>query len=178
MRLLALVGMTGSGKSEASRFFKSRGYPVIHFGAITLEELTKQNLAVTPANERAVREWIRSNEGMDAYARRSLQKIKDALLSNQTVVIDGLYSTSEFLILKKEFGLALEVIAIFTSRKIRYLRLAQRTVRPLTVDEASERDLAEVLSLEKGGPIALADITIINDGDMEYFESSLSSILN
>jgi dephospho-CoA kinase len=170
--------MTGSGKSEASRFFKSRGFPVIHFGAITLEELAKQNLAVNPANERAVRESIRSNEGMDAYARRSLAKIKDALLVNQTVVIDGLYSTSEFLVLKKEFGSALEIIAIFTSRQTRYLRLAHRKVRPLSSEEASERDLAEVLNLEKGGPIALADRTIINDDDIKSFENALLNILD
>jgi hypothetical protein len=35
-----------------------------------------------------------------------------------------------------------------------------------------------VLNLEKGGPIALADRTIINDDDIKSFENALLNILD
>jgi len=58
----------------------------------------------------------------------------------------------------------MKVVAIFTSRSLRYARLWQRTVRPLSTEEAEQRDFAEIENVEKAGPIAIADYTILNDG--------------
>ena len=44
MRLIAIVGMTGSGKSEASVIFEKMGYQRIRFGDITDDILKEKGL--------------------------------------------------------------------------------------------------------------------------------------
>ena len=161
--LLIIVGMAGSGKSSVAQHLQKKGWRVIRFGAITIDEVKSRALPVNEANEKSVREELRAKHGMDAYARLSLPEIKESL-SNSSTILDGLYSWSEYKFLKKRFGKQMQVIAIFTPRSVRYDRLARRPERPLTFKEAEQRDFAEIDNVEKGGPIAMADYTIINDG--------------
>jgi dephospho-CoA kinase len=42
-----------------------------------------------------------------------------------------------------------------------------RPERPLTLGEAASRDRAEIENINKGGPIAMADFTIINESSLE-----------
>ena len=57
------------------------------------------------------------------------------------------------------------LVAIVCDRHLRYARLAQRPERPLTPVEAEQRDYGEIENLEKGGPIAIADYTLLNNAD-------------
>lgn len=47
----------------------------------------------------------------------------------------------------------------------------------MTDVEASERDWHEIEFLEKGGPIAIADHYVINDGDLERLHTQLQTEL-
>ena len=74
--LIAIVGMCGSGKSVATEFFKEKGYEVIYFGGVTMKKLKEEGLDITPENEKMMREKLRSNLGMGAYAVVLLDDIK------------------------------------------------------------------------------------------------------
>lgn len=161
MSLVALVGMAGSGKSEAARFFTSLGYKSIRFGDATDIELKKRGLPLNEANERKIREQLREELGMAAYAIVNLPRIDEAL-KHGDVVIDGLYSWEEYLHLKDYYKDKLKVISIWASPKARAKRLSERKHRPLNAEESASRDKAEVEKLNKTGPIAMADYTIIN----------------
>ena len=163
VRIIAIVGMPGSGKSVVAGYLKTHGFPMIYFGEIIIREVEKRGLAITALNEQIVREEIRQKYGMDVCAQLSLPIIKSTLLEHQLVVIDGLYSFSEYKTLKTEFNDELIVIAIFTPKSLRYERLSFRQERPLKIEEAEKRDFMEIERIEKAGPIAMADITIIND---------------
>jgi len=176
-RILALVGMPGAGKTLFAHHLQARGFVQYRFGAITIAEVERQGLPVTPENERQVREQIRAREGMDAYARRLLPKIHDALARRPSVVLDGLYSFSEYKTLRAEFGDLLVLVAIACERRLRYARLAARAERPLTREEAEQRDVQEIEALEKGGPIAIADYTILNNGTPEAALAELDHLL-
>ncbi len=93
------------------------------------------------------------------------------------MVIDGLYSWEEYLFLKERFGEDFIVVAVWASPPTRYARLAAREVRPLTAPEAAARDRAEVENLNKGGPIALADFTILNESRCEDLKSQVERII-
>lgn len=177
-RILALVGMPGSGKSLLAEHLQSLGYPKIRFGQITIDEVIARGLEVNPRNEKLVRDDIRHQEGMDAYARRSLPHIHKALDQHNSLVIDGLYSFSEYKTLKREFGDALVVVAVVAERRQRYARLGGRDERPLTQAEAEWRDIQEIETLEKGGPIAMADYTILNTATPEASLAELDRILS
>jgi dephospho-CoA kinase len=169
MKVVAVVGMAGSGKSEVARVFENNGFVRIRFGDITDEEVARQSLPLTEENERKAREGLREKHGMAAYAKMNLPKIDEALLTSN-VVADGLYSWEEYLLLKSYYKEYLTVLAIYSSPEIRYGRLSTRRVRPLNVQEAAARDKAEIENINKGGPIAMSDYTIINESTTEYLQ--------
>jgi dephospho-CoA kinase len=49
-------------------------------------------------------------------------------------------------------------------------------MRPLTPDEAKKRDYSEIENIEKGGPIAMADYTIINESDEQGLRAEIVRI--
>ena len=48
--------------------------------------------------------------------------------------------------------------------------------RPFTIKEAKARDYAEIENLEKGGPIAMADYTILNPEDLKFLMKQVKVI--
>ncbi len=176
-KIVAVVGLCGSGKSLVSEYFEALGYHKIHFGSLTMEEVKRQNLPVNEANERIVREQLRSKHGMGAYATLSLPKIEESLKQGKNILIDGLYSFTEYKILKERFGEQILVLALFTPKSLRYNRLSKRPIRPLSPKKAEERDFAEIEHIEKGGPIAIADYTLLNDGDSQDLNNKLSQFI-
>lgn len=176
-RALALVGMPGAGKSLCAHHLEARGYYQYRFGQIVEDEVVRRGLAVNPANEQLVREELRLIEGMDVMAKRSLPRLQQALAARSCIVIDGLYSFSEYKTLRRDLGAELIVVAITCPRAVRYRRLMQRPIRPLTWEEAETRDYREIEFLEKGGPIAIADHTLYNDADPETLLAKLDEVV-
>lgn len=173
-KLIAIVGMCGSGKSIASDYYGKLGYQKIYFGGVTMDKLKEAGLEVTPENERAMREGLRKEYGMAAYAIMLLPKIK-ALLNIGNVVLDGLYSWDELKVLKENFS-NLKVIAIVVNKDKRYSRLACREIRPFNNEEAKTRDITEIENLAKAGPIAFADYYILNDDNLDKYYKDLDNI--
>ncbi len=174
-KILALVGMCGAGKSVVTEYFTAKGFSSVYFGEATMDEIRRRGLEVNEKNEKTVREDLRKQHGMGAYATLNIPKISERL-EKGNVIIDGLYSWSEYKILKERFKDELAVLAVFTPKSVRYERLGQRAVRPLSPAECEGRDYSEVENLEKGGPIAMADYTVINDGDIKSLHSQLEKI--
>lgn len=176
-RVVAVVGMCGSGKSVATDLLVANNWEKVYFGGVTLDTLKERGMEITPDNERLVREELREKYGQAAYAVKLLPKMKELLLKGN-VVADGLYSWSEYKYLQENLGDALTVLCIISDRKDRYDRLENRPVRPLSASEATGRDIAEIENLEKGGPIAIADHYIVNNGTKEDLERQVMAYLN
>lgn len=174
-KLYAIVGMCGSGKSIASDYLVSKGFNKVYFGGVTMDKLKEANLEVNPENEKMMREKLRSELGMGAFAIVLLPKIKECV-NNGNTVLDGVYSYDEVKILKENFS-ELKIIAIVCDKDIRYNRLSIRDVRPLTNEEANARDIAEVENIAKAPPIAMADYYILNNGTIEEYKNRLEEIL-
>lgn len=175
-RTLALVGMPGAGKTLCAKHLEDRDYFQFRFGGIIVDEVVRRGLEINPKNERTVREELRKDR-MDAIAQLALPKLKEGLKTHRTIVIDGLYSFSEYKTLKKELGEDMVVVAIIAPRHVRYQRLANRPERPLTHDEAYNRDVTEIETIEKGGPIAIADYTLLNDSTGAVLLRQLDALL-
>jgi dephospho-CoA kinase len=174
---LALVGMPGAGKSLCAAHLQAQGFFQFRFGSIVVNEVKRRGLPLTPEHERTVREEFRKNEGMDAIARRALPILHSELEHRPAIIIDGLYSFSEYKLLRAEFGEGLVVVAVVTSRRLRYERLAHRAERPLTTAQAEQRDYDEIERIEKGGPIAIADYTLLNNGDPDALLAALDVLI-
>ncbi len=171
-KIIAVVGMCGSGKSEAVKFFVESGYRRVYFGEVVMNEMKRLGLEVNEANERATRENLRREFGMGAMAVKSLPVIEE-FMKHSNVVIESLYSWEEFKILKDKFGESFKLITIYTTKDLRYERLLKRPFRPLTNEESKSRDISEIEKLDKGGPIAYTDYLIMNDGSLDEMNAEL-----
>jgi len=177
MKVVAIVGMTGAGKSEVADLFEKKRFTRIRFGDITDEEVRKRGLELNEKNERHIRELLRKELGMSAYAKLNLPRI-DETLKYSDVVIDGLYSWEEYIFLKIYYAENFYVIAVWASPEARYTRLTSRANRGLTLEEAESRDRAEIENLNKGGPIAMADFTIINETSLPNLRKDVKRIFS
>jgi dephospho-CoA kinase len=177
VKVVSVVGMTGAGKSEVSRVFEKNGFTLIRFGDLTDEEMRRRGLKPSEASERLVREKLRREHGPAAYAELNQPRIEHALKGSD-VVIDGLYSWEEYTCLKSCYMDSFYLVAVWSSPKTRYARLASRASRRLTPEEAAGRDTAEIENIAKGGPIAMADFTIINESSLEDLKKEAARIIS
>lgn len=174
--IIAFVGMSGAGKSEAAEYLKEKGIPFIRFGSFTDEGVKELGLEINPDNERMVREKFRKDLGMAAYAIKAESKIAELLNDANLIGIDGLYSWEEYVYLKEKFP-NLILVHIFAEPSVRYARLLKRPIRPVPYKKSRERDIAELEKLNKGGPIAIADYMIQNEGDLEDMKKKIDVLL-
>ncbi|MBT3356627.1 AAA family ATPase [bacterium] len=178
-RIIAIVGMAGSGKSEVVDYLQNKyRWPNIYFGDVIFEEMKNEGLEENQNNERITREKLRVEEGMGVCASRSLEKIKQAQEGSNVVLIESLYSWDEYKILKREFGDILKVVAIYSSPALRFSRLQNRPIRPLrTFEEFEKRDWTEIENTAKGGPIAVADYTVVNASTLEELRRQVDQVI-
>ncbi len=176
-QIACIAGLCGAGKSVVSQYFIQAGFQYVHIGKITLDILKERELAINETNERRIREELRQKHGMAAYALLNLDKIEKLSLDHH-VVADGLYSFSEYQVFKKHFTSRCCVVAVYAPPELRYQRLMMRPDRPLSPEESQERDFSEIQHLEKGGPIAMADITLLNTQDFEYIEKQCKEAID
>lgn len=162
-KVIAIIGMPGSGKSEVIEYLEKKfKLPKVYFGEVTFDEMKKRGLEVNEKNERMIREELRNKFGKDIYCKRMVEKIKK-IETRDNILVESLYSWPEYMGFKKEFKEKFSVIAVYASPKTRYNRLSTRKIRPLTPKETQSRDYSQIENLSQGGPIAIADYTIINE---------------
>ncbi len=179
VKIVAFVGLAGSGKSVAVEYLTTRGIPKIYFGGIIYKAMEEASIEVTWESQQVFREEIREREGKDFVVKRVIKEARDLIDAGQRrIVLDGLYTWSEYKLLKHEFPGEMTVIAVVTPKHLRKQRLAKRTERPMSGQQVDERDWSEIENLEKGGPIAIADYFVHNDRDVAWLHSQLDDVLH
>lgn len=174
-KVIAVLGMPGSGKSEAIEFLQSQyQWPKVYFGDVTFDEMKRRGLERNQANERLVREDLRNIHGDDYYAKEVIRMI-EALGDAPTVLVESLYSGDEYRVLKQHFHEHFATIAIHARPALRHKRLLSRPERPLSLQESEERDWAQLNRLTQGTPIALSDFMIVNEGSKEELQQKLEA---
>src|SRR5690606_21891390 len=131
--IVAFVGLAGAGKTSAVDYVTKKGYPKIYFGGIIYQAMNEAGIEITPESQAIFREEIRKKEGKDFVVRRAIKQAHDLIASGQKrIILDGLYTWTEYKILKHEFPGSLTVVAVVAPRKLRHRRLASRLERPFT----------------------------------------------
>lgn len=180
VKILAIVGMSGSGKSVIVDHLTGKGYPKVYFGGMIYKEMEKRGIERTEdgESEKKFREMIRATEGKDWVVRQVITETKNLISAGQKrIVLDGVYSWTEYCTLKHEFPRALTFVAIVVDKQLRYERVANRPGRSFDAVAIRERDRSEIENLEKGGPIAAADYYILNNGSIPESTARIDEIL-
>ncbi len=180
VKILAVVGMCGSGKSTAIEYLTERGVPKVYFGGVIYKAMEEAGIPRTEdgESEKKFREEIRKKEGKDFVVKRAIQEAKKLIEAGQKrVVLDGVYSWTEYKILRKEWPTEMTVVAIVVPKALRRKRVAERPDRPFDAQAIAERDRSEIENLEKGGPIAIADYYVDNSGTVEEFHEAFGKLM-
>jgi len=185
-KMICVVGMAGSGKSEVAEYIKrTKGLGYVRFGQVVLDVIIQEGGKSTEEREREVREKMRKEHGMAAIALLNMPKF-DEEIKKGDFIGDSIYSWEEYLVLKGKFGENLILIAVYAPPTVRYERLAGRAkrhgedeelrFRSFAKGESEKRDFAEIENLHKAGPIAMADYTVINEGSLEELEAKVDEV--
>ncbi|HLC94294.1 MAG TPA: nucleoside monophosphate kinase [Patescibacteria group bacterium] len=173
--ILAIVGLPGSGKTEASAHFAQKKLPIVQFGKIVNDYIDKHKLEHIENHHKRAREDFRKKYGLEAFALLNKEKIKKAFEKNSIVVIDGMRSWEEYKYLKRVFPkVRLVIIGLYADKHIRYRRLSQRVDRNKLKGDA--RDVHELIGTNMGPTIAYADFMIDNNATLAEFKNKLESV--
>lgn len=178
MNVIGIVGLPGSGKSEAAAVARELDIPVVTMGDVIRAECRDRGL--DPATEHGtVAKALREENGPAAIAERSLPMIEAELETNDTVVVDGIRSDVEVEAFESAFGESFTLVSIHAPFELRANRLDLRG-RDAGADDGgeslTERDERE-LEFGMGEAIDQADRTIENTSSLESFRTAIRTLL-
>jgi len=203
LKIIGLVGLPGSGKSEAAKVAREMGLAVVVMGDVIRREAARQGLLPTDENLGWLGSIIRSQEGPTAIARRTLQLAEES--GKDLAAIDGLRSKEEadyFRANAQEFHL----LEIWASPAVRLKRLTSRGRSDdpgcacsddrnvggpcdtkivsscrngaKSMEGALERRECRELGWGMGRAISEAEARLENDGDLVEFRRSVRRLLS
>ena len=177
VQIIAPVGLAGSGKSTVVDYFTAQGIPKVYMGGTMYQMMEEAGIEITWESQQKFREEMRAKEGQDFILKRVIKNMRQLIDAGQKkIIMDGLCTWSEYKILLHEFPGQVTVVAIVAPKHLRYQRLQNRPERPMQPREIKERDWSEIENMQKGGPIAIAEHFIVNDGSLEDLHNKLDEL--
>ena len=174
-KIIAVVGMPGSGKAIVSKVASSRGIPVLVCGDVVREETKKKGLAPTHENTGKVMLAIRQEDGPAVVAKRLIPKI--SISAAPLLVVEGVRSMAEVEALRRDHTVV--IVAVHSAPRTRYERLVARgrSDDPKSWEEFVDRDARE-LGVGIGDVIALAQEMLINETSFEDLSAASEAVLS
>jgi len=178
MTVIGIVGLPGSGKSEAAAVARDLDVPVVTMGDVIRAACRDRGL--DPATHHGeVAKALREEDGPAAIADRSLPLIEDGLETADTVLVDGIRSDVEVDAFEAAFGedfLLVAVEAPFETRAERLDLRGRDAGGEAGGESLAERDDRE-LSFGMGEAIDRADVTLENTDSLEAFQDRVRRLL-
>lgn len=159
LRIVAVTGMPGAGKSTAAEALMKKGWTRVVMGDVIRAETKRRGLEPDARNTGEVMKLLRKERGEAAVANLCLEAIERS--KSQNVVVDGIRSMAEVDAFRRKARVLLVAIDASSTRRFDLLRERGRRDDPLSLDMFNERDKRE-LGVGIGSAIALADETISN----------------
>ncbi|MBI3619691.1 AAA family ATPase [Candidatus Roizmanbacteria bacterium] len=173
--IIAIVGLPGAGKTEASEYFSKKGLPIISFGKVINDYIDDHKLMHSEEVHKRVREGLRKEHGIEALAVMNEKKIRAALEKNKIIIIDGMRSWEEYLYLKNKLvNVEVYIMAIYADKRVRYDRIAKRKYRSRLFGE--QRDIDELIGTNMGPTISFADFFVKNNFSIEDLHDKLEEV--
>ena len=172
MRILLITGMPGAGKEELLNVARTLGIPFLRMGDIVREFYATSGAAEQGLSVGQVANSEREKHGKNIWAKRAIEK-----MSGDIFLVDGCRSMDE-VNSYRELSAQVMIIGVHAPRMMRYQRLVRRAREdaPHSIMEFDERDNRE-LGWGLGNVIAMSDIMIVNDSDLETFKAKVAKEL-
>lgn len=195
MKIIGLIGMPGSGKSEASKVAHQMGLPVVVMGDVIRQEAMRLDFEPTDENLGKVGNMLREQEGPSVIAKRTMEMARR--LGKKIVIVDGLRSKAEVDLFRSSLA-EFKLVEIWSPPEARLKRIMARgrlddanfgsivdsakiiksagDVPIAAADTLERRDIRE-LSWGIYEAIKEADLRVCNEGDLDQFRRSVQEML-
>lgn len=175
MKVIAVVGMPGSGKGEFSAIAQELGIPVVVMGDVIREEVAKQGLPPTDESMGVVAQRLRITYGMAAIAHVCIPVITSK--QEEVVLVDGVRGDAEVSQFSSAFPEFI-LVSIEAPLDLRFSRLSKRG----RSDDLT--DIAELIARDErectfglGKAMELASVRIENTSTREEFQEKVRQFL-
>ncbi len=178
MRVIGIVGLPGSGKSEGAAIAEDEGIPVVTMGDVIRAECRDRGL--DPAvHHGEIARALREENGPGAIAERSLPVIEDRLGAADTVVVDGIRSGTEVDRFEAAFGEDFDLVCVEAPFETRAERLDLRGRDAVSGEDGESLEQRDRRELEFGMGEAMerAALTIENTGTLDQFREQVRELL-
>ncbi|MFC6731299.1 MULTISPECIES: AAA family ATPase [unclassified Haladaptatus] len=178
MRVIGIVGLPGSGKSEAATVAAELDIPVLTMGDVIRAECRERGLDITEDNMGMVATDLREKGGLAAIADRSLPLIEAHLADSDVVLVDGIRGGAEVERFEEAFGDQFVLASIEVPFETRLARIRDRGRDPTAEASADlrERDERE-LGYGMGEAMERADVVIENTATLDAFHETIRRLL-
>ena len=160
MRIVAITGMPGAGKSTAAEALAAKGWHRVVMGDVVREETRRRGLPEDAKHTGEVMKELRKQHGEAAIADLCLRYIRKS--GFEKVVVDGIRSVAEVEAFKRAADVLLIAIQASEPRRFSFLKERGRSDDPESYEMFRRRDGRE-LGVGIGEAIALADEVISNE---------------
>lgn len=160
LRIVAVTGMPGAGKSTASEALARSGWKKVVMGDVIRNETRRRGLHPDAKNTGRVMKELREQRGDSAVAELCLEEIEGT--HSERVVVDGIRSTAEVETFRKKAPVLLVAVHASPERRFSLLKVRGRSDDPISREAFSKRDERE-LGVGIGNAIALADEVLVNE---------------
>lgn len=176
--IVCMSGFTGAGKTTAVKYLKNRtNGGVLYLGGSVLSEIQSRGMPETRESERLIRLEMRQSDPAVFVKQRATQL--DAAIENGiSLIVDSIMGIQEYSFITARPGARAFLLEIQAPFQERCRRLAERSDRPLTIEEIHSRDQTELEDLQIERVFAAADRRIVNDSSIEHLERCLDDFLN
>lgn len=176
--IIGFTGTLGSGKGTVVEFLKEKGFKHYSMSGFIAEEIMRRGMSVNRDTLTEVGNDLRRQYGP---AHISTQLLKRGREAGGNVVIESLRSLGEVENLKKNGAV---IWAVDADVRKRYGRIAGRksekdsvSFEKFVADEERESNNTEPWNMNLPACIALADVTIRNDGSVEELRAQVEQVL-
>lgn len=171
MVVIILVGLARSGKDTAADYIERRfGFTKYIFSSILADLLKEKKLNPTKEAMLELGSMLRTQEGMDAVAKRLDKKIKE----KDNVLLVGPRSIEEIDYFKQRFP-NMKIIKIVAGKDVRFERRSD--LDPQTEKEFYHRDESDVEKKGMQRVLDAAQLQMNNFGTLEEFRKEVDSVM-
>jgi len=166
MKIIAICGLPGSGKSTAIAAIKDLGI-VVSMGDVVRNEAKKKKIDPTGKNLGKIAKDLRNKNGAGIIAQKCLSIIEK--LEEQVIFVDGIRSFEEVNIFREYWKLPIIAIIVDEKKRLKWLVERARSDDPKNFKEIEERDRRE-RKFGLNNILKNADYKLLNDstiGDLK-----------
>lgn len=173
MKILAIVGLPGSGKTTAIEAISDLGI-VVTMGDVVRDEAKRMNIEPSGRNLGEIAQQMRKKKGLGIIAKKCVDIIKKK--KDDIIIIDGIRSLSEVNIFREFWKFPIIAVLVDEKKRLKRLFKRSRSDDPKNLEELKERDNRE-LNFGLDEVLEEADYKIYNNSTIDDIKKKTRDVV-